>query len=87
MMKNKKSDALLKKYNKGTCTEEEKAIIESWFINRKEEGTIPSKEKIESISREVWDALPVHEHKKTDWTSWQLAAAAIARASNRANRQ
>jgi transmembrane sensor len=51
---------LLEKYNSGNCTEEEKAIVETWFLNLKDEGSIPSQQKIENMSDEIWSALPVH---------------------------
>lgn len=40
-------EALLHKYNQGKCTPEEKAKVETWFFNRKEEGTAPSKKQTE----------------------------------------
>lgn len=54
---------LLDKYNSGSCTEEEKSIVESWFLTLKDEGTIPGQQKIEKVSDEVWASIPIHQTK------------------------
>ncbi|MBB5438135.1 hypothetical protein HDC92_001810 [Pedobacter sp. AK017] len=52
------SEALLHKYNSGQCTTEEKALVETWFLTWKEEGTAPTKKQTEQVVRDLLSTLP-----------------------------
>src|SRR5690349_4072886 len=69
---------LLRKYREGTCTEEEKALLESWYQTY-EAGDlrdIPQHIRDEHLN-EVWQSLPVHERKLRRIPWLQLTAAAV----------
>jgi transmembrane sensor len=68
---------LLKKYREGTCTDEEKALLESWYqtYELSDLREIPQHIRDEHLN-EVWQSLPVHEHKVRRIPWLQLTAAA-----------
>jgi ferric-dicitrate binding protein FerR (iron transport regulator) len=72
----KEVQELLKKYREGTCTEEEKALLESWYLTY-EANNLP--EISQNIRDEqlanVWQSLPVHREHRFPW--WRMAAAAV----------
>lgn len=60
---NKQAKTLLKKYRSGNCTPKEKALLESWYINRAAGSKVDlTEEELDIVLDEIWDALPVHEH-------------------------
>jgi ferric-dicitrate binding protein FerR (iron transport regulator) len=69
---------LLKKYREGTCTDGEKALLESWYqayeLNDLKE--IPQHVRDEHLN-EVWQSLPIHERKVSRIPWLQLTAAAV----------
>lgn len=69
---------LLKKYREGTCTEEEKALLESWYLtyNAHDPQEIPQHVREEHLNK-IWQSLPVHEHKVHRMPWLQMAAAAV----------
>lgn len=69
---------LLKKYREGTCTDEEKALLESWYQNYElsDLKEIPQHIRDEQLN-EVWQSLPVHEHKLRRIPWLKLTAAAV----------
>ena len=69
---------LLKKYREGTCTEEEKALLESWYItyNAHDPNEIPQHVRDEHLN-EVWKSLPIHENKVRRMAWLKIAAAAV----------
>lgn len=63
-MNQQEAKALLDRYNSGNCTPEERAMVESWFLTLKDEGSPASPEKISKVSQEVWEAIkPATEHQ------------------------
>lgn len=71
------SETLLYKYSRGLCTAEEKAVVETWFLQWKEEGEPLSELQIERINEEVWEAILTTETKA--WKiNWPLRITAIA---------
>lgn len=50
---------LLEKYKAGKCSDREKAIVESWYMELTSEAEAPSHEIIKSTKDEVWTALSV----------------------------
>lgn len=78
-MQKKDAKELLKKYKAGNCTEEEKSLLESWYL-RMQTGDQPdlSGTELESDLRDIWMALPVHEQKSRRIFAWPRVAAAAA---------
>ena len=72
-----KAQELLKKYREGTCTEEEKALLESWYLTYEENDLpdIPQHIRDEQLAQ-VWQSLPVH-HQPRSIPWWRIAAAAV----------
>jgi len=57
-----KEDELLKKYQQGTCTPEEKAIVESWYLRESKaaEDTLAEPD-YELLRQTIWDSLPPNQ--------------------------
>ncbi|PYF71506.1 FecR family protein [Pedobacter nutrimenti] len=70
---------LLDKYNLGQCTEQEKAIVESWYLSLGGPGAPDhSSEGIEETKKEVWRALAGSSSKGRSFKLWyRLIAAAV----------
>lgn len=73
------SETLLYKYNRGLCTKEEKAVVETWFLQWKEEGEPLSEQQIERINLEVWDTILATETQARK-INWPLRLTAFAAA-------
>jgi len=78
-MQHKDAIELLKKYNAGTCTAEEKALLESWYLQHEAERPLDfPQEAREKQLDEIWASLPVHENERTRVYLWpKLAAACV----------
>jgi ferric-dicitrate binding protein FerR (iron transport regulator) len=79
----KQLQELLTKYREGKCTEEEKALVESWYLTYEQNDLpdIPQHAQEQHLA-EVWQSLPVHEEQqpvthphRLPW--WRMAAAAV----------
>ncbi|MFC5412604.1 FecR family protein [Larkinella bovis] len=57
-----KARDLLKRYREGTLTEQEKAVLESWYLHlgKSRQADINPDELTKQLDQ-VWEALPVHE--------------------------
>jgi ferric-dicitrate binding protein FerR (iron transport regulator) len=75
-MHHREAKRLLKKYREGTCTEEEKALLESWYLTYEADDLreIPQHIQDEQLA-DVWQSLPVHSPRRIPWL--RVAAAAI----------
>lgn len=70
---------LVRKYNRGQCTPEEEALLETWYVNKTElYHTELSEPEIESALQEVYTFLPKPAKKMRLWTRIAVAAAAVA---------
>ncbi|MDR6784002.1 transmembrane sensor [Pedobacter africanus] len=83
MKQNYLSEDLLYKYKTGTCTEEERAIVESWHIKELQQSSfMPDEAELDRAGKAIWAALPVHdEQPKSKTVSLWLkygAAASVA---------
>jgi ferric-dicitrate binding protein FerR (iron transport regulator) len=69
---------LLEKYRAGTCTEEEKALLESWYATYEANNhqEVPPHVRDEHL-KQVWQSLPIHDHKVRRMPWLQIAAAAV----------
>jgi len=56
--------ALFEKYRAGKATDEEKALLESWYLElaRSRENDLTAAD-LERAVEEIWASLPVHEHE------------------------
>lgn len=77
-MKNIDAKELLIKYQEGICTEEELALLESWYLEYKTEGNSDlSPEMVDEARATVWAALPLH-HSRKSVQLWQVLSAAAS---------
>lgn len=61
MKQNYLSEDLLYKYKTGTCTEEERAIVESWHIKELQQSNfMPDEDELNRAKEAIWSALPIH---------------------------
>ena len=67
---------LFKKYHEGTCTEEEKALLEAWYLEYNEHELDISPQKINAIGNRIWRELPGNHHSFLR-IGLKLAAAAV----------
>ena len=76
-MQEQDAQELLKKYLAGRCTEDEKALLETWYIRQTGEG-LPeiSDETEDEAMSEVWSRLPIPQNQKTIRLWPRIAAAA-----------
>ncbi|WP_121811365.1 FecR family protein [Mucilaginibacter kameinonensis] len=69
------ANELFEKYNAGNASDEERAIVESWFLLLPDERPVPDQEEISGAGKEVWAQLNAgHQVTKQLWS--RLAAAA-----------
>jgi len=76
-MQNKDVTELLKKYIAGTCTDEEKSLLESWYLQHEADRPLDFPEEArEKQLDEIWASLPVHKEEKMPVYLWPKFAAA-----------
>jgi transmembrane sensor len=78
-MQNKDVIELLRKYIDGKCTEEEKGLLESWYLQHEADRPLdfPQEARDKQLD-EIWVSLPVHEQEKHRVYIWpKLAAACV----------
>lgn len=68
---------LFKKYHEGTCTEDEKALLEAWYLKFNEDEQNLAPQKIMSAAKKVYRELPGNETRLLH-IGLKLAAAAVA---------
>lgn len=77
-MNNKKAEGLIKKYLNRTCTPEEKALLESWYIKKaaeEEEHTTNTPDYFE-LESEIWTELKRRKRQEPKLNWWIIAATA-----------
>ncbi|SHF35574.1 FecR family protein [Pedobacter caeni] len=79
---------LLEKYRAGKCTDAEKAIVETWYLEFEEEGgDLLTNTQLEAATDRIWNRLPIHEAeeaivpKRSLWPVIRIAAAIVLLAS------
>lgn len=77
-MRNKEAKALLAKYKEGNCSEEEIALLESWYLDYKDEMSDLSPEELTAAKAKVWADLPVHQREVKTIRLWPRIAAAAS---------
>lgn len=78
-MKNRDGFNLLRKYKEGRCSIEEKALVEAWYHELKEEGPDPSAEEVKDARDTTWKNL-VDRRKKVRRLTLTYRYAAVAAA-------
>jgi transmembrane sensor len=75
-MEKEQLQELFKKYHSGKCTEEEKALLEAWYLQFNEHEIEVTPQRIKGIGRKIFYELPGNE---SDFviTGLKLAAAAV----------
>lgn len=63
-MQQHNAQKLLEKYTAGLCTEEEKAMIENWYLIMPEEGGYPELSQIERAKKETWTLLSAEKVRR-----------------------
>ncbi|MES2107959.1 MAG: FecR family protein [Bacteroidota bacterium] len=75
---NQPAKELISKYRQGTCTPEERAIVEAWYATWNEQEENLSEEQLTAAEKRVFDRLPkAPEHARTR-TLWPRIAAAAS---------
>ncbi|TLV00314.1 FecR family protein [Dyadobacter luticola] len=77
---------LFQKYKDGTLTEQEMALLESWYTSHAKSSTVTiTTNEMEQHLDQVWESLPVHKDKTASYSSpvkplfkWVAVAASIA---------
>jgi transmembrane sensor len=77
-MEKMQAKELLQKYVSGLCTEEEKALIENWYLNLPDEGNAPGHDQIISHKSETWTALAARMKRPSRFTATNYTALAAA---------
>jgi len=70
---------LIKRYNAGTCSDDEHSLIEDWYLQfEHKELKDLSYEEREADLNKIWSALPIHRTKTRQINLWyRMAAAAV----------
>ena len=69
---------LLAKYKSGTCSEEELALLENWYLQWKTEAEPLSSKTLEDLKAAAWANQPIHQEKTIRVSIWpKIAAAAL----------
>ncbi|MCE7069092.1 DUF4974 domain-containing protein [Dyadobacter sp. CY327] len=77
---------LFQKYKDGTLTEQEMALLESWYTAHGKSSTVTiTTNEIEKHLDQVWESLPIHKNETASYSSrvkplrkWLAVAASIA---------
>lgn len=67
---------LLEKYKKGIITEEELALLETWYLQRLPEPPDIAAGELETVKNEVWQSLQLGDATPAQGRRWKLPAAA-----------
>ncbi|WP_158797033.1 FecR family protein [Pedobacter sp. L105] len=59
-MEKKSAKILLEKYTAGLCTDEERAIVERWYVTLPDRGETPDYEAILRVKGEIWNSLGIY---------------------------
>ncbi|WP_316837367.1 FecR family protein [Pedobacter nutrimenti] len=79
-MKNKEAKSLLEKYKSGTLSEEEQALLDSWYLQEAKSKSGPTNpEDMQNQLESIWTNLPVHHNVRKLWNkkTWFKVAAAL----------
>lgn len=71
---------LIRRYHTGICSDEEKALVESWHLNDlAQSNVVPSEEKISAVNAKMRKAIIAHaQQRSVKYKLWPRIAAAAA---------
>ena len=75
-MKHTFSKDLFEKYTAGNCTQEEKAIVEGWYLSELKQGDRPSEKQLLNAKGEIWNAVKP-KRSIFPFIKWTSVAAAV----------
>jgi ferric-dicitrate binding protein FerR (iron transport regulator) len=75
-MKKLEAEALLEKYLNGDANEQERIIVESWYLDAKQDGEEPTILDAEAAERKVWKRLSVNQKNSRNNKFWLSSVAA-----------
>lgn len=75
-MKKEELKELFKKYHDGTCTEEEKALLETWYLQHNEDYEVIKQHRLKAVKNLIFLKLPGNESTFPK-IGLRLAAAAV----------
>lgn len=73
-------EELIRRYHTGICSDDEKALVESWHLNDLAQSAVePSEEKISAVNAKMRIAIIAHaQQRNVKYTLWpRIAAAAV----------
>lgn len=76
-MENKQAKDLLHKFNSGTCTEEERALLESWYLEWQGEEIDLTGTELDAIKSQSWRRIASAAEKSPRFSNWRRYAAAV----------
>jgi transmembrane sensor len=76
-MNNKKAEELLRKYRSGTCSEEERALVEQWYQEWDSGEPDLNPEELKAMREQTWQNLDVSHEKVRAFPFWYRGIAAI----------
>jgi len=77
-MQKRDAKQLLENYCAGLCTEEEKAMVENWYLTIAGDGAAPSHKKIMAAKSAIWKSIGIGSVKKNRFLfGHYLSAAAV----------
>ena len=62
-MKDKDAEELLRKYRSGTCSEEERALLEQWYQEWDTGEPSPDPEELKAMREQTWHDLEISQKK------------------------
>ena len=76
-MKDKDAEELLRKYRSGTCSEEERALLEQWYQEWDTGEPSPDPEELKAMREQTWHDLEISQKKVRAFPSWYKSIAAV----------
>ena len=75
-MKKLEAEALLEKYLNGEANEQERIIVESWYLAADQDGAEPTPSAAAAAQKKVWKRLSLHQKMNSYNRLWSAGAAA-----------
>lgn len=76
-MNKKDAEELLKKYRSGTCSEEERALLEHWYHRLDNGESRITAQELDAMRKQTWQNLAGGRHKVRIFPSWYGSVAAV----------
>jgi len=78
-MDKSKEELLVERYLNGKADQQEQAMLETWYLNQQEQGSVPDISSIAHAERKVWNRLSLNRSQPKKINLWprSIAAASI----------